>query len=45
MHVRGCSQVGKQNMIERMIIYKKLEIWALSETKMKGSGEFRMRSL
>jgi hypothetical protein len=29
-------------MIERMIIDKKLDIYALTETKMKGSGEFRM---
>jgi hypothetical protein len=42
MNVRGCGQVGEQNMIERMIIDKKLDIYALIETKMKVSGEFWM---
>jgi hypothetical protein len=32
-------------MIERMIIDKKLDICALSKTKMKVSGEFRMGSI
>jgi hypothetical protein len=45
MNVRGCDQVGKQNIIGRMIIGKRLDISALCETKMKGSGEFRMGSI
>jgi hypothetical protein len=45
MNVHVCGQVEKQNMIVRMIIDKKLDISALSETKMKGSGEFRMGSI
>jgi hypothetical protein len=32
-------------MIERMIIDNKLDTCALSETKMKGIGEFRMGSI
>jgi hypothetical protein len=45
MNVPGCGQVGKQNMIERLVIYKKLDICVLSETKMKVDREFRMGSI
>jgi hypothetical protein len=45
MNVRGCDQVGKQNMIEKMIIDKKIDICALSEKKMKVDEEFRMGSI
>jgi hypothetical protein len=41
-NVRGCGQIGKKNMIKRMIIDKKLDICALSETKMKVNEEFRL---
>jgi hypothetical protein len=45
MNVRGYGEGGKQGMIGRGITDKKLDICALSETKMKGSGEFQSGSV
>jgi hypothetical protein len=42
MNVRGCGRVEKQDLIERMITETGFDIWAFSETKLKGSGEFMM---
>jgi hypothetical protein len=45
MNVRGCGRVEKQDLIERMITERILNICAMSETKLKGSGEFMMGSI
>jgi hypothetical protein len=45
MNVRGCGRVEKQDLIERMITERRLDICGLSETKLKGNGEFMMGSI
>jgi hypothetical protein len=45
MNVRGCGRVEKQDLIQRMITEKGFDICPLSETKLKGSGEFMIGSI
>jgi hypothetical protein len=45
MNVRSSDQVEKQDPIERMITVRGFDICALSETKLKGSGEFVIGSI
>ena len=41
LNVRGCNNLDKRERIERLMDERKLDVLALSETKLKGMGEFK----
>ena len=46
LNVRGCStNEDKREMIGRMFVKRKLDVLALSETKMRGKGEVEFGSV
>ena len=46
LNVRGCStNEVKREMIGRMFVKRKLDVLALSETKMRGKGEVEFGSV
>ncbi|TOF73529.1 hypothetical protein CGJ15_27330, partial [Vibrio parahaemolyticus] len=45
LNVRGCCANDKKEMIVDVMNEKKLDVLALSETKLKGVGEFQWRGI
>ena len=42
MNVRGCNQVWKRERIGMLFQERRMDVFALSETKLRGSGEYQM---
>ena len=39
--MRGCNNLDKRERIDRLMDERKLDVLALSETKLKGRGKFK----